>query len=231
MPHEPETDCQPLIPREPIAPEVRDLSNRMQPLFDGQPKSEAQVSEALAGAEIALDIIAAGLYSLASMLVGEGEESAQLVESVVANPEITLCCNLEEARASARRLLCDQALEVLSARPETRLGPPAGLDDVKPCIEDDELSSAGISTEELEAMMAGPDRQRVRVWLESLPVAHRLVFVLRAVAGIPARQAAGVLRHHAGPSAQEWTADIVREVFRQALCSLASQLLHASTGQ
>ena len=36
-----------------------------------------------------LDAIAAGLYSLASMLIGEGEESVELVETAVATAEVS----------------------------------------------------------------------------------------------------------------------------------------------
>ena len=56
----------------------------MHGLLDGQPKDEATVSKALEGMDEMLDVIAAGLYSMASMLVGEGEDSIRLVEVAVA---------------------------------------------------------------------------------------------------------------------------------------------------
>ena len=77
-------------------------------------------------------------------------------------------------------------------------------------------------------MMGGPDRERVRQWLESLPTAMRTIFVLRAVAGLSAAETAGLLAEHGGPAAATWTADAVRGVFRQGLCSLASQLIQAT---
>ena len=77
-------------------------------------------------------------------------------------------------------------------------------------------------------MMAGPDRDLVRNWLESLPTELRTIFVLRAVAGFSAPETAALLAEHGGSLAAGWTADAVRELFRQALCSLASQVLHAS---
>ncbi len=77
-------------------------------------------------------------------------------------------------------------------------------------------------------MIAGPDRDRVRVWLENLPAAVRAVFVMRAVAGFTAAETAGLLAEHGGPQAAGWSAEAVRSVFRQGLCSLASQLLQAS---
>jgi hypothetical protein len=56
----------------------------------------------------------------------------------------------------------------------------------------------------------------------------RTVFVLRAVAGLSAVETASLLKAHGGPQAASWTPEATREVFRQGLCSLASQLLHAS---
>jgi len=96
------------------------------------------------------------------------------------------------------------------------------------CIDDNDLDAAGVATEELERMIAGPDRDRVRSWLESLPTAMRTIFVLRAVAGFTTSETAGLLREHGGPDASGWSEDAVRELFRQGLCSLASQVLHAA---
>jgi uncharacterized membrane protein len=90
------------------------------------------------------------------------------------------------------------------------------------------MTSAGISNEEFENMIGGPDRERVRKWLESLPAVVRNIFVLRAVAGFTAVETAELLETHGGPAAAGWTPDAVREVFRQGLCSLASQLIHAT---
>ena len=45
-----------------------------------------------------LDRIASGLYNLASMLVGEGEKSAELVEQTISSSEVKLCCCPTEAR-------------------------------------------------------------------------------------------------------------------------------------
>ncbi len=82
-----------------------------------------------------------------------------------------------------------------------------------------------------QTMMAGPDRDRVRKWLASLPLEMRVVFVLRAVAGFTSADTAAMLAAHAGPSAAGWNADAVREIFRQGLCSLASQLIQATTAR
>jgi hypothetical protein len=77
-------------------------------------------------------------------------------------------------------------------------------------------------------MIAGPDRDRVRNWLASLPTVLRTIFVLRAVAGFTPAETADLLKAHGGPQAAGWSGDAVREFFRQGLCSLASQLLQAA---
>jgi len=59
----------------------------------------------------------------------------------------------------------------------------------------------------------------------------RTIYVLRAVAGFSAPDTAALLAAHGGPRASGWSADAVRELFRQALCSLASQLIHATAGR
>jgi hypothetical protein len=85
-----------------------------------------------------------------------------------------------------------------------------------------------VTPDELEQMIAGPESRRLRDWLEGLSVQLRTIFVLRAVAGLSSPEVAGLLAEHGGPSAQEWTPDAVRGSFRQALCSLASQLIHTA---
>ena len=76
-------------------------------------------------------------------------------------------------------------------------------------------------------MLAGPNRQNVKHWIESLATEVRVIFVLRAVAALPADETAALLAEHGGEGAGGWTPDAVREIFRQGLCSLASQLIHA----
>jgi DNA-directed RNA polymerase specialized sigma24 family protein len=118
----------------------------------------------------------------------------------------------------------------LTARDAATLAAPQGLEHAATCIADDELDAAGVSGEELERMMGGPDRDRVRAWLESLAPVSRTIFVLRAVAGLAPEETADLLKTHGGPQAATWTADAVREIFRQGLCSLASQVLHEAHG-
>ncbi len=218
-----------LIPPKPMPEGAQDFSDRVHTLLDGKAKDEASVAQALSGMEAMLDAIAAGLYNLASMLVGQGEDSVTLVETAVTNADISGSKNALDSRKSSRRALVNAALELIEKRHPGSLAAPEGIEVSGSCIDDDDLDAAGVSSEELESMFSGPDRQRVRDWLESLPADLRTVFVLRAVAGFCGYETAELLVAHAGPKAAGWTADSVRAVFRQGLCSLASQLLVAST--
>ena len=216
-----------LIPSQPIPAGAEEFSKKMQGLLDGQPKDEATVAQTLGGMDAMLDMIAARLYSMASMLVGEGEDSIRLVETAVARTEISACSNAAEARRGSRKVLCAAAIELISERKPGSLAAPEWLQHISTCIEDDDLESAGISHAELENMLAGPNRENVKNWIESLPTETRVIFVLRAVAGFTADETANLLSEHGGKGAEGWNPDAVREIFRQGLCSLASQLIQA----
>jgi len=177
------------------------------------------------------DRLAAGLYSLASMLVGEGEDGIRLVETAVATAEVSACSSAEEARRSSHLALATAAIELIAQRDPEALAAPEDLERAVTCIEDDDLDAAAEAGEEMERMIAGPERDRVRTWLESLPTALRTIYVLRAVAGLSALETADLLARHGGPLGAGWTSEAVREFFRQGLCSLASQLIHATAGQ
>jgi hypothetical protein len=220
-----------LIPPQPLPAGVYDFSQRVYGLMDGQPKDDATVAKAFDGLDEMFDFIAAGLYTMASMLVGEGEESIQLVETAVANTDTGACYDPARGRKSSRRALCEAALETIARRDPSSLAAPEGLEPVDTCIDDDDLDAAGESGKELLRMLAGPDRNRVRNWLASLATAPRTIFVLRAVAGFTPVETAALLAAHGGPQAAGWTEDAVRDFCRQALCSLASQLLQAATAR
>lgn len=215
-----------LVPPQPIPEEARDFSARVHGLLDGQAKDDATVAAALDGMDHAVELIAAGLYTMASMLVGEGEDGVRLVETTIATTELSCRGDAAEGRRNSRRALSVAALQVLAARDPALLAAPVDAEPASGCIGDDDLDAAGTAGDELERALAGPNRERVRVWLQQLSPAARTVFVLRAVAGMPVAETAQLLVEHGGPQAHGWTADKVRSVFRQGLCSLASQLLH-----
>jgi hypothetical protein len=227
-----------LIPPQPIPEHAQQFNDRLQGLLDGRQKDDATVTKAFEGMEGPgldgmIDLIAAGLYTMASMLVGEGEQSVKLVETAIANADVAACADAGVARQSSRRALCAAALEYLTASDPKSLEAPQGLEHANTCIDDDDLDSvgnaAGVSRQDLERMFSGPDRGRVRTWLATLPPTMRTIFVLRAVAGFSASETSNLLIKHAGPAASAWTPEAVRELFRQGLCSLASQLIQASS--
>ncbi len=229
MPNEQNSSTQAsLIPQQPIPEGAREFSQRVHGLMDGKAKDEATVAQALEGMDDLLDEIAARLYSLASMLVGEGEDAVKLVETAIATTEISACSDPVQGRKLSRLALSRAALKLIAERKPDSLAAPADVELVGGCIDDDDLEAAGVSRDELENMMSGPDRDRVRVWLGNLPVDVRTVFALRAVAGFSATETAALLVEFGGPKATGWTPDAVRTVFRQGLCSLASQLIQAT---
>jgi hypothetical protein len=231
MVQNPPSSASSLFPPQAIPDGAEAFSRQICTLLDGRPKDEATVNRAFVGMDAMFDRIAAGLYSLASMLVGEGEDSVRVVETAIATAEIS--SNLLEARRNSRLALARAALRILENRNPGSLAAPVWLETHSTCIEDDDLESAGVSAQEFERMIAGPDRDRVRDWLARLPVPVRTVFALRAVAGFTAPETAALLAEISSPSAapSAWTADAVRDLFRQGLCSLASQLLHASASR
>src|SRR3569833_1284015 len=210
-----------LIPKQPIPAGAEEFSRKVQGLLDGQLKDEATVSTELGGMDAVLDVIAAGLYSMASMLVGEGEDSIQLVETAVARTELSACSNADEARKSSRRALCDAAIELISERKPGSLAAPEWLEHVATCIEDDDLESAGISRDELESLLAGSKRESVKKWIESLATETRVIFVLRAVAWFFAGYIAEMLANYGGKGAKRWIPEAVKKNNQKKKCSLA----------
>jgi hypothetical protein len=216
------------VPEEPLHPEGAAFFEQVTGMLDGQSKDPAAVEAVLSEWDGLFEKIAAELYRISSMLLGEGEESIRLIENVVTSVDLPDCSNQSEARHKARLLLAAEAIATLGQRDSVAFAAP--LEDSGPasCIEDDDLSAAGVTPNELEQMITGPERHRLRDWLEGLSDSLRVIFVLRAVAGLSSPEVAGLLAEHGGPAAQDWTPDAVRSSFRQALCSLASQLIHAT---
>ncbi len=224
----------PFLTEQPTHPDGAQFFAKVSSMLDGKPKEPEVVEAALSGWDSLLEKIAGDLYQIASMLLGEGEETIALLEKTVSSVDVPACSDHVEARHSARLALAAQAIAILEQRnPASLATPPEESDASGPavCIEDDDLSAAGLTPVEFEQLLVGPDRHRLRQWLESLAPALRAVFVLRAVAALSSAETAGLLGEHGGPAAENWTPDAVRSTFRQALCSLASQLIHATSAR
>ncbi|HTJ31354.1 MAG TPA: hypothetical protein VL346_12680 [Acidobacteriaceae bacterium] len=175
-----------------------------------------------------MERIAASLYHIASMLLGDGEDAIRLVEKAIGEAS----SSPQDAAAALRSLhwqIASDAISLLASRnPDVLAAPEVDLGGPVSCIEGDELDAAGVTSAELEAMLTGPDNAHLRAWIESLPISLRVTFVLRAIAGLGSAEVAGLLADFGGPAAENWTPAGVRTIFRQALCSLAAQLLHAT---
>jgi hypothetical protein len=192
---------------------------------------ETKFANEIAEKDELFDRIAAELYNLASMLVGEGEDGARLVETAIATAELPNCHDPVEGNKSCLRALSAAALEMIEQNSPGSLAAPKDLAPAGVCIDEEDLKVASAAREEFERMIAGPDRERVRKWLSGLSAAVRTVFVLRAVAGFTAAEIAGLLATHGGPQAAGWTEGMASQYFYRGLCSLASQLIHNSTAR
>ena len=189
-----------------------------------------KMDESQSGSEL-LHQVADELYHLGVMLLGESEATVVLVERTIATVDLAAGEDAAQARHSARVALAAAAIEMLSQRDAEALAAPGGEYGPPNCIGDDDLDAAGVSAHELEEMVSGPGRVRMRAWLEGLPVAERTIFVLRTVGRLTTPEVAGLLALHGGKAAHGWMTDAVRGVFRQALCALASQLLQDSNSR
>jgi DNA-directed RNA polymerase specialized sigma24 family protein len=179
--------------------------------------------------ELMAEDTALQLFQIAALMLGDEQEAVSLVEEVVAKVEADPCAEGTLAYAEARTLLVRTAVQRMAGLyPEAFVVPTAQPADAV-CIETDELEAAGLSGDQLGAMISGAGRAGMREWLERLAPALRAIFVLRAVAGQDGEQTAESLRQSGATGAQAWRRDQVGTAYRQALCSLATCLMSAQT--
>ena len=174
-----------------------------------------------------IDGAAAELFQLAALLVGDEVEAAGVVEAVVSASDLDPCTEGEALREAARLQVLQGALTRLREQHPGALAAPTVHAVSASCIDNDDLSTSGVSPAQLAAWMAADGRQDLRRWLEHLPPAQRAVFVQRAVLGQGSDTAAHILSDAAHPGAR-WTPELVGETFRLALCSLAHRFAHSS---
>lgn len=173
---------------------------------------------------------ASDLFQTAAMLLGQEHEAVSVVEEVVAGAEVDPCCDPHTAHREAREHVITASLKRMGQNPAGGLDAElaAGGTSSNTCIESEDLSAAGLTTAQLEALLEGPGRVRLRQWLDLLSPAMRAVFVLRALLGRGNEAAAEALQASGSPGAAGWTVATVSQVYRKALCSLATSLLHSS---
>jgi hypothetical protein len=176
-------------------------------------------SEALLKAEHA----ALETFHFAALMLGNEAEALRLVENTVASVEIDPCADPRAAKGLVRDRVLDGALAIMHGNDPASFGnlPPA--EGPSGCIEDD--GAGALSGEQLSELMTGAGRGPLRKWLNQLTEAQRAVFVQRAVLGRTNADTARAINQIARPAV--WTAEAVGSLFRQALCSLASALVHS----
>lgn len=172
------------------------------------------------------------LFQLASLLVGEQGKALQMIESSLATMEIDPCLDPALAREQARARVVREALrQLVDEQPAAFRAEEPEMSAADPCIQDDDLQSAGMTSTQLRELLeegSKPElRSGLRDWLEGLPMLQRTIFVQRAVLGQGNDAAANLLREAGGKDASGWTPERVSGTFRRALCSLANSLAHA----
>ena len=166
------------------------------------------------------------LYQIAALMMGDEAQAVELVEAAVSGTRIDPCAEADASVQAARQALVESAVARLSqADPDSFEAPAATPQGGGQCIDEDDLASAGISASDLARMMGGPERSRLRDWLNRLPVAQRAIFVERAILGWDNAATATSLSKAA---ARDWKPAQVSALFRQALCALANSLVHAA---
>jgi hypothetical protein len=176
-------------------------------------------SDAVVRAESA----AVEMYRFAALMLGDEAEALSLVESTVASVEVDPCADPGAAKGLVRERVLDGALEIMQRQDPASFAEVPAAEQGGGCIEDDTVPLSGT---EISELVAGAGRGPLRDWLSRLTQAQRAVFVQRAVLGRSNADTAQAINRHARSS--NWTAEAVRSLFRQALCSLASSLLHAA---
>lgn len=178
-----------------------------------------QSGESLQKAERA----AVEMYRFAALMLGDEAEALRLVESTVAAVEIDPCADPGTAKGLVRERVLDGALAIMHRQDPASFGAPPAEEAGAGCIEDD--GTAVLSGEQMSELVAGAGKGPLREWLARLTQAQRAVFVQRAVLGRTNADTARAINRIARPAV--WTAEGVSSLFRQALCSLASALVHS----
>jgi hypothetical protein len=188
--------------------------------MSNQPCSDPQAS-------LTADRAALEYFQMAALLLGDEAQAVSAVETAIRESEVDPCKDPETAHKVVQERVVGAAIRLIAKGQESLLAAPETSDQPVSCLEEDDLNAAGISQQQLSELVEGSGRQRMRAWLEQLPPAQRVVFVLRAMSGLCNNRTSALLRENAGPFAGGWTPEAVSAAFRQALCSLTSLLVQS----
>lgn len=164
------------------------------------------------------------MFQFAALMLGSESEALRLVENSVASVDIDPCADPSAATGIVRNQVLDGALAIMHRSDPASFADLPESQSGSSCIEDED--PAPLSGEEISELIADVGRSRLRDWLGHLSQAQRAVFVQRAVLGQDNASIAKAINRIAHPSI--WTAEAVSQLFRQALCSLATSLVHAT---
>lgn len=171
---------------------------------------------------------ASELFQIAALLLGDETGAALLVEEAVAGMDADPCEDEQAARVEARARLIQAALGRLEALRPGALAAPLRLNTAAmDCLDSEGMQAARRVDADADEIFAGTGNANLKQWLQQLSPVRRAVFVLRAMVGEDSAAAAETLRHSLGGGAPAWTVEAVKEVFRQALCSLSASWVHA----
>jgi DNA-directed RNA polymerase specialized sigma24 family protein len=162
------------------------------------------------------------MYQFAALMLGNEGEALNLVENTVAAVDVDPCADPAAARGLVEERVLDGALEIMQRQDPAAFAEVPAAPQGGGCIEEDAVPLSGT---EIAELVAGTGRGPLRDWLARLTQAQRAVFVQRAVLGRSNADTARAINRHSKPS--HWTSEAVSSVFRQALCLLASSLLHS----
>jgi hypothetical protein len=163
------------------------------------------------------------MYRFAALMLGNEAEALSLVENTVAAVEIDPCTDPCAVKGLVRERVLAGTLAIMHLQDPASFADMPKTDSAGSCLEDD---ATPVSGAEMSELMASAGSEHLRDWLSRLSQAQRAVFVQRAVLGSSNAATARAINGVARPPV--WTAEAVSNLFRQALCSLASSLVHST---
>jgi len=163
------------------------------------------------------------MYRFAALMLGSETEAERLIETSVAAVDVDPCADPCAAKGLVRERVIEGALEIMHRQDPASFTEVPATEAGSGCIEDD--GGTALSVTDLSHLVADAGRGPLREWLSRLSQAQRAVFVQRAVLGQTNADTARAINRYARPSV--WTPEAVGSLFRQALCSLASALVHS----
>ena len=165
------------------------------------------------------------LFQTAALILADQAEAISAFEQAIAASDIDPCADPASAYMHTREVLTKMAVARVVALNPAAFEPETLTPANDVCLDTDDWEATGLTAQQLSEVVSGSGRTRLRDWLEHLRPAARVIFVLRAILGKDSATVAATLR---GTDVQPgWTSEQVGQVFRGALCSLASSLVHS----